>query len=211
MHLALFGGTGRTGRRILGQALANGHTVAALARDPSRLSATHSFTVVRGDVLDAVAVGRTVAGAGAVLVALGGGSVQDPGTARSEGMRTIVAAMEQAGVRRVVALGGAGVLDAEPGPGLRQEQAGYPAVFSLVSREHRKAWEVLAASDLDWTFVCPPDIPDAEPAGHYIVSADVFPEGGSRSIPNGDVAAFMLAEVSRQQYVRRRVGITTRL
>jgi putative NADH-flavin reductase len=209
VHLALFGATGRTGRRVVGHALAFGHTVTALARDPSRLAGSQSLTIVRGDVLDPVAVGKTIAGAQAVLVTLGGGSVQDPGTARSEGMRTIVTAMQQAGITRIVALGGAGVLDAVPGPGLRSEQPGYPAVFALVSREHRAAWEILAASDLEWTFVCPPDIPDAAPTGVYKVAADVFPAGGTRSIPNGDVAAFMLGEVSRRQFVKKRVGITT--
>lgn len=209
MHLALFGATGRTGRRVLGQAIAQGHSVTALARDPSRLAGSQSLQVVRGDVLDPVAVGRTIAGADAVLATLGGGTTQDPGTARSEGMRVIVAAMEARGVRRVVALGGAGVLDAVPGPGLRQEQPGYPQVFALVSQEHRRAWEALAASDLEWTFVCPPDIPDASPTGVYKVAADVFPAGGTRTIPNGDVAAFMLGEVTRRQFVRRRVGITT--
>lgn len=210
MHLALFGATGRTGRRVLGQAIAQGHSITALARDPSRLSGSQSLQVVRGDVLDPVAVGRTVAGAEAVLATLGGGTTQEPGTARSEGMRVIVQAMVAHGVRRVVALGGAGVLDAVPGPGLRQEQPGYPAVFALVSREHRLAWEALAASDLDWTFVCPPDIPDGPPTGVYITSADVFPANGTRTIPNGDVAAFMLAELVRRQFVARRVGITTR-
>ncbi|EIV93675.1 NAD(P)-dependent oxidoreductase [Frankia sp. QA3] len=37
MHLAVFGGTGHTGRHLLDQALRQGHTVTALARDPDRL------------------------------------------------------------------------------------------------------------------------------------------------------------------------------
>lgn len=209
MRLAVFGGTGRTGRRLVEAALSAGHEVVMLARDPARVAARPGLTVVAGDVLDPVTVARTVAGADAVLATLGGGTRTEPGRARSDGMRHIAAAMAAHGVRRVVALGGAGILDAVPGPGLRSEQPGFPEVFAIVSREHRAAWEALAATDLDWTMVCAPDIPDADATGHHLVSAHTFPAGGSRSIPNGEVAAFMLAEVSARRFVRQRVGITT--
>jgi diguanylate cyclase (GGDEF)-like protein len=45
---------------------------------------------------------------------------------------------------RLLFVAGGGILDAAPGapvPGLRQDQPTFPAVFRLVSAEHRRAWE----------------------------------------------------------------------
>ena len=72
MRVAVFGASGRTGRPLVEQALARGHEVRALARDPSRLRVGHErLVVIRGDVLDAAKVEEAVAGTDAVLSALG--------------------------------------------------------------------------------------------------------------------------------------------
>lgn len=206
--IALFGATGRTGRRLLQAALDTGHTVQALVRDPARLEAREGVTVIAGDVLDPSAVARTVAGTSGALVALGGGSTADPGTTRAEGMRTIVEALERAGIDRLVAVGGGGVLDSTTGPGLRSEQPTYPEVFRKVTAQHRAAWEHLRASSLAWTYACPPDIPDADATGQYRIAADVMPER-PRALPTGDLAAFMVEEFTARRFERRRVGICT--
>ena len=63
MKLAIFGATGRTGRPLLQQALAAGHSVAVLVRVPAKLTTHHaSLRVINGDVTDAVQVAQTVAG-----------------------------------------------------------------------------------------------------------------------------------------------------
>ena len=110
-RIALFGASGRTGTRLLAAALAAGHTVRALVRDPSRLPSHVGLEVVVGDVLNVMDVASVVQGTDGVLATLGGGTTADPGTSRSQGMRNIIAAMERHGVSRIVGLGGAGVLD----------------------------------------------------------------------------------------------------
>ena len=125
-RIALFGATGRTGTRLLAAALAAGHTVRALVRDPSRLPSRVGLEVVVGDVLNLMDVASVVQETDGVLATLGGGTTAEPGTSRSQGMRNIIAAMERHGVSRIVGLGGAGVLDAANGQGLRSEQPGYP-------------------------------------------------------------------------------------
>ena len=42
MELTIFGATGVTGTSLTGQALAAGHEVTAVVRDPARLSVPHS-------------------------------------------------------------------------------------------------------------------------------------------------------------------------
>ncbi len=206
--IAIFGASGRTGQRLVQSALARGHTVRALVRDPARLVPTPGVTALEGDVLDPAAVARTLAGAEGALSVLGGGTPAEPGHTRSMGMRNIVDGMRAQGARRIVAVGGGGVLDSTSGPGLRSEQPGFPAVFRLVTAEHYAAYEQLHASTLDWTYVCPPDIPDADATGAYRVAADVMPDK-PRALPTGDLADFLVAEYSARAFVGHRVGICT--
>jgi len=58
MHIAVFGGTGRVGGRFIEYALAEGHTVRALVRDPAKLAPRPGLDVIAGDVLNPADVER---------------------------------------------------------------------------------------------------------------------------------------------------------
>jgi uncharacterized protein len=205
VKLAVFGATGRVGRRLLEYASRDGHSVRALVRDPARLPAGLGGQTVQGDIADADAVGATIEGTEAVLSALGGGGLANPGTILSDGMRAIVAAMKRTGTMRVLAVAGSGVLDA-PSGGLRSEAPDFPPIYAAITREHLGTWEALRSSPLDWTLVCCPDLLDGELTRRYRVAADVLPEGGA-TISVEDTAAFMLQQITLTPFVRRRVGI----
>lgn len=114
--IALFGATGRTGRRVLVRALAAGHEVRALVRDPAELGVAHDrLTVIPGDVLDPAAVARTIAGSDAVL-SLFGQVKGSPRTLQAEGTRAIVNAMRRHGVSRLVTLSGGGLAPSRTAP-----------------------------------------------------------------------------------------------
>ena len=97
------------------------------------------------------------------------------------------------------------ILDAPDG-GLRQDQPRFPAVFRLVSAEHRRAWEAVRDTPLAWTMVCTGDIVPGERTGAWRALPDVMPDGGRR-ISIEDLAAFLLGELRDGRYVRRRVGL----
>jgi putative NADH-flavin reductase len=207
--LAVLGATGRTGRRVVEYALADGHRVRALARRTDALAAlAHPrLLVVAGDARDAADVARAVGDADAVLSALGGGTTAAPGTARADGVRHAAAALLARGTpeARLLAVAGGGILDAPEG-GLRQERPTFPAVFGLVSAEHRRAWEAVRDTPLAWTMVCTGDIVPGERTGRWRALADAMPEGGRR-ISVEDLAAFLLEELAAARFVRRRVGL----
>ena len=205
MRLALFGATGRVGGRVLEYALAEGHTATALARDAARLTPRQGLTIVTGDVLDPAAVAMTVRDADAVISTLGNAGLQAPGTAVSEGMRTIAQAMLDAGITRVLSVAGGGILDS-PNGGLRQEQPTFPAIFHLTSAQHRGGWEALRDTTLEWMIACTGDIVPGERTGAYRVLDDLLPEGGRR-ISVEDVADFLLGELGARAHLRRRVGL----
>src|SRR5260370_41164272 len=111
MQLALRGGCGRIGSHVLTWALESGHDVRALARNPQSLPeaagvgaaglGAAELTVVTGDATDSYAVAEAVAGADAVLSALGPRGPKSPDLL-ANAARNVIDAMDEAGARRLV-------------------------------------------------------------------------------------------------------------
>ncbi|MEB3196484.1 MAG: NAD(P)H-binding protein [Candidatus Sericytochromatia bacterium] len=207
--LALFGATGRTGGHLLREALSRGWAVRALARDPAQLSGHNDrLLVVPGNVRDPEAVAACLLGARAIVTALGTRRGQESDDMLAVAMRHVVDAAQASGIRRVLAIATAGLLDA-PGGGLRRDAPGYPAAFRAGSGAHLAAFEHLRASDLEWTLVCPPDLVEGERAQPLNVQPDRLPDGPKRaSMPA--LAAWLLDELEAGAFVRRRVGLNNR-
>jgi uncharacterized protein len=206
MRLAVFGGTGRVGRQVVAQALAQGHEVTALVRQAEEVPPNGGVRYVAGDVTDPVAVGHVIDGADAVLSSLGAPSLEQPGRILSDGMRTIVSVMGRTGTGRILAVAGSGILDHATG-GLRHDQPDFPAIFRAISREHAGTWAALRASNVAWTLVCTTtQVQGAQPA-RVRALADRLPEGGTE-ISVEDVASFMLGELDDRRFAGRRVGLT---
>ena len=199
MHFALLGATGRTGRPLLEQAIAAGHTVTALVRTPSALPPRPGLTVVEGDALDAAAVARVVDGADAVLLTLGPTKGAPPDTMR-RAARNVIDAMAQHGVRRVVTETGAGVPDPKDpggvGPSLMRGVMKLVAGSLLAdSQAHVDAFR---QSGLDWTAVRAPRLTEGEQTSRARVG--YFSMGPGHSVSRADVAEVMLRLVTSDQY-----------
>jgi len=104
MQVTVLGGTRRIGRLVVDQALAKGHQVTLLVRDPRKLGPTgERVRVVSGQITDATAVSRAIEGADVVISALGpDGNHADQVTILRDGMRTVIGAMREPAVRRMV-------------------------------------------------------------------------------------------------------------
>jgi putative NADH-flavin reductase len=210
MIITVFGATGQVGKYIVELALAEGHMVRAFGRNVTslidsdlrndNLEAFHGYVFNENDVFNAVK------GADAVLSALGGDFTGNDKT-RSLGMKNIISQMEKAKLKRIVALGGLGILNKDEET-LRIDDPEYPAEYLPVGREHLQAYKFLEASQLDWTFVCSPDIHNAPATGEYVTNANYTPEPNNYRINAGDLALFMLRELKKNQYVKQRVGIS---
>ncbi|MFD2349545.1 NAD(P)-dependent oxidoreductase [Nonomuraea ferruginea] len=93
MRLLVIGATGRTGAHVLEQGVARGHEVTAFTRKPELLKGREGLrAVVTGDATDLPTVREAVAGQDAVISAVGTSGIA----------RTLIAAMRETGVRRVV-------------------------------------------------------------------------------------------------------------
>lgn len=206
MRVALFGATGGLGGRVLEEALARGHAVTALVRDPARLAARPRLSVVAGDVRDRAALARALAGQDAAVSCIGPGALGGDLSVIGDGMAALVAGMAEAGVSRIVAVAAAGILqdDAET---LRRDAPGFPPPLRAISAEHQRAYELLLGSGLRWTVVCPPMLAAGEGSGGYRAERDYLPEGGAQ-IAREDAALFILDELESGAFMGSRVGIT---
>jgi putative NADH-flavin reductase len=198
--VAILGATGRIGRFALQAALGGGHEVTVLSRKPDLV--IEGAKVVHGEITHPEAVGRAVEGAEAVIAAVGPRQNTSDAEAELElGMRTLVEAMREATVPRLVALSGAGI----DVPGDRK-----PAVDRLVSRLVRltarhvvgakqREFAVFAASDLAWTAVRPAIVTDGDARG-YRLSMTLKP--GARTT-RADVGQALVDQLGDDTFVRQ--------
>jgi putative NADH-flavin reductase len=203
MKLAVFGASGRTGRPLVQQALAEGHEVKALVRDPPKMPVSHErLTVIGGDVLDAAKVEETVADTDAVLSALGH-TETSPEDVQTRGTRNIVAAMENHGVRRLVSLTGAGVGGPKDEPKFVDKAITFllerlqPAVLGDAIGHA----QVIKGSDLEWVIVRGPRLTEGPRKGEYRVGS--IGRNSGTQISRADLADFMLKQTTDDTHLRQ--------
>ena len=208
MNLIVFGATGMVGKQLVQQALFNKHHVKAFGRNvyTTDYLETENLQLVQGALFDESEVYNAIKGCDAVLSAIGG-NMDGTDKTRTLGMKNIIKQMQKAGVKRIIAIGGLGVLNADENS-LLVDKEDYPPEYKAVGLEHKKAFELLNESGLNWTFVCPPNIINEGPTGSFITKANYPPEPNKYKINAGDLAMFMLNELGNSEYIKQRVGIS---
>ena len=202
LTIALFGATGRTGRMVLAQALDSGYTVRALARRPEAVTqASDCLTIVRGDVLDRVAVEQTMRGSDVVISVFGHVGGSSP-TVQADGTRNIVEAMQWEEITRIISLSGGGLPAGEhdrPGVADRVIRFLLMTLSPQVLDDASRHLEVLKSSGLDWTVVRGPRLTDTPATGSFRVGWVGL--NASTQISRGDLARFILTQVDDRQFV----------
>jgi putative NADH-flavin reductase len=213
MKLTIFGATGGTGTCLAERALAAGHEVIAVVRDPTRLTvrplpptpASH-LQVFAADVTDPAAIAGAVAAADAVLTAIGprGTGVT---TVSQDTVRSIIAAMQKTGARRLLTVSGSIVADEGESAYLRLIKPVVRRTFLRhVCADMRAAESEVEATDLQWTIMRPPRLTDGPVTGRYRTSID----GGlprSLTVSRADLAACMLVLIGDPATVRKHIAV----
>ncbi len=203
MNILIVGATRGIGRQLLEQALAAGHTVTALARDPQRLALQHErLRVVQGNILDLASLAPAVAGQDAVCCAIGVRTPWDQPKVFSEGTRNLLQAMKEAGVRRLLCVTGIGAGDSKGHGGFFYDAIVRPFLFGPVYPDKDRQEELIKASGTDWTIVRPGFLTNGVKTGNYRVLTDLTGVTAGW-ISRADVAHFMLKELESKQYLRQ--------
>lgn len=203
MRLAIFGAADGTGRLLTEQALERGYEVTTHATDERAYPITHDhLRVVEGDAFDVPSVETIVHNADAVCSAIGVRAQGLPGATAADGTANIVTAMNRYMVDRLVSATVPGLASALPGPigRIAARLDGDRADFEGQLR-------VLEESDLEWVLVRPARLTDGPRTDEYRVGTDLDP-GFRSTISRADLAAFMLAQVTDDTYLRRTVTVT---
>ena len=208
MKVALIGATGKVGRPIAQEAVARGHEVLALLRPKSSLLEGRSISAREVDIFDAHALGEAVRGCDAIVSAYGAPAQSLHLLAAAA--ESIVKAARQAGVRRIVLVGGAGGLEVAPGVRLA-DTPDFPATLQPKVVAHSDAISVLrAADDLDWTCVAPAaQIGLGDRIGRYRSASGrlVADAKGQSCISYADFACAVLDQLESDLNVRQVLGI----
>ncbi len=213
MKIVLFGATGHVGQRIVAEALTRGHEVVGVVRDPSRAhSPDPRVTLVQGDATDAASVAAVVRGADAVVSSVS----PRPGTTGQaptmvDTARALITGLREAGVRRLVVVGGAGSLEVAPGVAL-VDTPDFPEAYKPESLDGRDALNVYRAQadGLDWTFISPAIvIQPGERTGRYRTTGDqvLADEAGNSTISYEDYAVALVDELEKPRHAGARFGV----
>ena len=203
LKLLFFGATGGTGNAFVRQAIAAGHTVTAFVRTPSKLETSHkNLSVEIGDAMQAADVKQAMSSEVDAVVSCLGASGLGKTTELSTMTTNILDAMSLHGIHRIVYMASAGIYKEIPGV------TGFIAgkLLQNVLADHRRAADVLEASETEWTIARPMGLTNDDRTGEYRKARKGIPKGGRR-ISREDVADFMLQTVSHHLYLRESIGL----
>lgn len=204
MKIVVFGASGRTGIPLVKQALAAGHQVVALVRTPAKLPIQDkNLLVMQGDVTQASDVERTIQpDCDAVFTALAPAKNADA-PMLTMAAQNILNAMHKVNVRRIIWMTGAGVPAPEDQPKLINHfiKLALRLVAGPVLAKSEEAINLVRRSDRDWVVVRAPMLVDGEATGKIRVGW-VGVDTGPRLV-RADGAAFMLAQLTNDSYLRR--------
>lgn len=211
MKLAILGATGATGTLLAEQALAAGHEVTAIVRDPARLSIPlhPRLRVVTADVMDPASITPTLEGAAAVVTAVGPRGT-GPTTTIQNSVHSIIGAMQKTGVRRLLEVSGSIAADDGESPYLRYllKPLARGTFLRHVCADMRAAEDQIQHTNLDWTIVRPPALTAKPPRGNYRIGIDrSVPH--AFSIPRADLATCMLTLLDDPTTVHKHIFVAS--
>lgn len=158
--ILLYGGSGRTGTLVMQQALAAGHSVRALVRDPSVISQKHAnLTLIQGTPENADDVAQAMQGCDVVISTLNNSRASDSPFAKPVNRDTLlkdmmdntIAEMKNQGLRRIVTVGAAGVNESYDTAPFFMRMLIKWSNLGHAYRDHEMVEDAFAASGLDWT------------------------------------------------------------
>ncbi|MEV4075571.1 NAD(P)-dependent oxidoreductase [Nonomuraea fuscirosea] len=194
MKLLVIGATGRTGKHVLTQGVERGHEITAFARRPELLTGhTGLADVRRGDAHDLDAVREAVQGQDAVLAAVGGSRIAS----------TLITAMRESGVRRVVMTSSRSVPATRPRLAVTLAWLFLRAAYVDLAR----AEGMLQASLLDWSIARGTMLNDKPPAGRVHIDFEADATGGAMQLSRADFAMALLDTVENPALIGQALGI----
>lgn len=212
-NVALIGASGFVGSAILNELLNRGHKVTAVVRNPEKITANDgNLSVVKADVSEVEAISAICKGKDAVI------SAYNPGWSNpnmyEETLKNyplILEAVKQAGVKRLLCVGGAGTLFCAPG--LRVVDSGViPAEImgGVKSMGEFYLNTLCNEKEIDWIFFSPAGtLEPGQRTGNFRLGKDdlIVDANGNSHISVEDYAVAMVDELEQENHHQERFTI----
>jgi putative NADH-flavin reductase len=219
LRILVYGATGKVGTHVVDEALARGHIVTAVSRDPSQITRQHeNLAAVAGDLLDTTSIQSLVADQDVVITSIRGiiGDDKKPENALQYiAVRNIVGQLRAAGdaAARLIHVGGSGSLEVEPGVLWADK---IPKLFLPKSLELEIQGQILTleflrtVDDVDWSYATPAkNFTNGERTGEFRIGGDQLMEDerGKSRISRADFAVALIDEAERGDHIRKRFSV----
>lgn len=212
MTIAVFGGTGRTGRLFVQKALAAGHKVRILARDPDKLAPVWGQEMIAGDLLDGGKVMLTLTGCDAVAI-FAGMVKGSPDDFSERTTNFILQGMKKLDIKPLVCVTSLGVGDSKDE---------VPLIFKIIMNlllkklmlDKDKQEQLIRASETAWTILRPTGLTEKPEAGTWKEGTGSMKASLTKAdkitgmISRGDVATLALKALGSPDYKNKTVWIS---
>jgi putative NADH-flavin reductase len=207
MKVLVIGAAGRTGRAVVEHAIKQGHQVTAFVHSDGGYRIP-GVEVRTGDASDLATTEAAVLGQDAVIDTVGVKVPYKRTTLEASVAATVVEAMQRHGVRRLVATSMYGEGDSAANAPFYTKIL--KATFLRGEFPDKAAKEsTIMGSGLDWIIVRPPFLTDKPATGDVrVFSADT--RHHPHAITRSDLAAFMVAQLTNDDHLRKGVTIANR-
>lgn len=172
MNIVVFGASGKVGSLIINELVKRGHNVTGFVYGNNPFKDEKSLKIVIGDIKSANEVANAIKGNEVVISALGSWGTKTKDIL-SSGMKNIILAMEQSGVKRIVSLTGADARDKGDNPNIIQTltHSFFGVVAGKIIKDGEDHIKLLRNSDLHWTVVRSPVMKNTGTYGKYRLSS----------------------------------------
>ena len=202
--LLVIGASRGIGLETVKAGLAAGHTVRAFARSAASIPIESPRLVkVAADALSQTDLDKAVRGADAVIQSLGVSSPRELAfgtTLFSASTRVLVEAMQAAGVKRLIAVTGAGAGNSRGRINPLYDYLMFPILLQRVYADKDIAEDIISKSNLDWTIVRPGMLTNGAATGRIKALPEMKDWRGG-AISRADVATFLVQQVADRDMI----------
>ena len=213
MNVFISGANGGTGRLAVELALAAGHKVTALVRDPAKLPVRHpNLIVITGDIMQLETFTSFLRGQDVVVSAIGvtGGSLLNdkPTTLYSQGSGNLLAAMKQYGVKRFFCISASAVEVSPAIPWFIRLITKYviQKLLKHMYADIRRMEDILRESSADWTIIRPPQLTDGLLTGQHRTAVNGYLKSCLK-ISRADLAHVIICNLDNPAFSRAIVEV----
>lgn len=210
MNITIIGASGMIGSRVLTEALLRGHQAVAVARNTEKIAPQPRLRILSGDARDATSVAQTSAGADVVISAYGPGAGDHNDLLKTAD--ALLTGLRQAGVPRVIVVGGAGGLEIAPGMVLL-DSPDFPEMYKSVATSQKASLDFFRAAKNGaptWTYVSPAaEIMPGQRTTTFRIGGDqlLVDDNGKSRISAEDFAIALIDEAERSQHPNRQITV----